>query len=305
MKNLNELISLANSLNPKRLAVVSAEDEVVIEAVIRVVKDGIIKAIFIGDEEKIQKILEKYSLDDNNYQIINANTNTDAAKIAIKMIRDNEADFIMKGLLDTKVLLKEVVNSDTGIKKTRLLSHATVMSYPNFDRLIMMTDGAMNIEPNVEDKISIIENALSLSKSLGFVVPKVGMVSAVEKVNPKIKSTVDAEAIVKYYNEAKRDDLIIDGPFAIDNLVSLDASLHKGITSPVAGKCNILVFPDLVSGNVFYKTSVFLANAEAASIVLGATCPIVLTSRADSSDAKYYSILLGLVYSNERTNICN
>jgi phosphate butyryltransferase len=305
VNKLSDLIKLAEKLPKQRLVVVSAEDVPVIEAVVEAVKSGIVSPILLGDEKKIKKILSDLDLSLSCFKIINCDNAIEAAKLAVKMIKDKEADFIMKGLIDTKILLKEVVNSENGIKEFKLLSHASLMSYPMLDRLLIITDCAMNIEPNIEDKIAIIENVIGLSKVLNYSKPLVGIVSAVEKVNPKIKSTVDAVEIIKHFNEKDNDDFIIDGPYAIDNLVSLDASLHKGINSLVAGRADILLFPELVSGNVFYKTSIFLAGATAASIVIGAKCPIVLTSRADSSKAKYYSILLGMIYSYEKNNISN
>jgi phosphate butyryltransferase len=210
----------------------------------------------------------------------------------------------MKGLIDTKVLLKGVVNSDYGIKDAKLLSHVGIVSYPTHDKVLFATDGAMNISPDVSQKIMIIEAAVKLAKSLGYDKPKVGLVSAVEKVNPKILSTVEAKEIVDYYQD-KKIDFYIDGPFAVDNLVSMESVKQKNITSIVGGDADILVFPNLDAGNIFYKTSVFLANGKSAGIVLGAKVPIVLTSRADSAEAKLNSILLAVLNHDGLSNLSN
>ena len=231
---------------------------------------------------------------DSSLKIINEPDPVLATKIAMDLVNQGEVDIVMKGLIDTKILLKGVVNKEYGIVNSSLLSHVGIVEYPTLDRVLFATDGAMNIEPTWEQKILIIEAAVSLAKSLGYSLPKVGIVSAVEKVNPKIASTVDAEKIVKYYKD-KDIDFLIDGPFAVDNLVSMESVKTKGINSKVAGVCDILLFPNLDGGNIFYKTSVFLANGKSAGLVMGAKVPIVLTSRADTSEAKLNSIFLAVV----------
>ncbi len=293
LKSVSELRDICKKVSVKTMAVVFAHDNHVIEAVKGASDLGIIKPILIGDAKKINKLIEQYDLK-QPYVVVDELDGPNASRIACDMVNEGKVDIIMKGLIDTKVLLKAVVNSENGIKDSKLLSHVGVVSFPNFERMLFVTDGAMNIEPDVEQKIMIIEAAVKLAKSLGYKEPKVGIVSAVEKVNPKIKSTMDAKAIVEHY--AGMDiDFIVDGPFAVDNLVSMESVKHKGITSPVGGKADILLFPNLDGGNIFYKTSVFLAGGHSAGIVLGAKVPIVLTSRADSADAKLDSILLAVV----------
>ena len=217
-----------------------------------------------------------------------------ASKKAMDFVNNQDADIIMKGLIDTKILLKAVVNTTYGIKQQKLLSHVGLLSFADLNHVIFVTDGAMNIAPTVDEKIAIIENAVLLAQNIGYEKPKVGLVSAVEKVNLKMQSTVDASDILTYYQN-KEITFQIDGPFAIDNLVSHEAAKHKGITSEIAGEADILVFPNIESGNVFYKTSVFLAHAKSAGIICGAKVPIVLTSRADSMETKLHSIFLAVV----------
>jgi phosphate butyryltransferase len=200
-------------------------------------------------------------------------------------------------LIDTKIILKSVVNTQTGIKAKPLLSHISALSFPALGRTLLMTDGAMNIQPGVNEKIQIIENVLVVAKALDIAHPLIGLVGPVEKVNPKIQSTVDADQIRLHFLNSI--GFTVDGPLAIDNLVSVEAAIHKGIQSPVAGKADILIFPNLDSGNVFYKSSVFLSGASAASIIVGAMVPIVLTSRADNHETKFNSIVLGGLISDQ------
>lgn len=293
LKNLDDLKIAAKKATKKRMVVVFAHDEHVIEAVNLACEEGIIEPILIGFEDKIKELIKGLSFD-SSLKIINEPDPVLATKIAMDLVNQGEVDIVMKGLIDTKILLKGVVNKEYGIVNSSLLSHVGIVEYPTLDRVLFATDGAMNIEPTWEQKILIIEAAVSLAKSLGYSLPKVGIVSAVEKVNPKIASTVDAEKIVNYYKD-KDIDFLIDGPFAVDNLVSMESVKTKGINSKVAGVCDILLFPNLDGGNIFYKTSVFLANGSSAGLVMGAKVPIVLTSRADTAEAKLNSIFLAVV----------
>lgn len=293
LRNLDDLRAAAKSASLKKMAVVFAHDDHVIEAVKMASDFKIIEPILIGDKELIEKLIIQFKLE-KPYQIINELDPELATKVAMDMVNDGTVDIVMKGLIDTKILLKGVVNKEYGIRESKLLSHVGIVEFPTLDRVLFATDGAMNIEPDYEQKILIAEAAVKLAKSLGYQLPKVGIVSAVEKVNPKIESTLDAQKIVEYYN-GKDIDFLIDGPFAIDNLVSMDSVIHKGIKSPVAGVCDILLFPNLDGGNIFYKTSVFLGQGKSAGLIMGAIVPIVLTSRADTAEAKLNSILLAVV----------
>ncbi len=293
LRNLDELRVAAKKAQKKRMAVVFAHDDHVIEAVKDAIDFGIVEPILIGDAEKIIQLLNQFHVKEG-FEVINETDPDLATKIAMDMVNQGTCDIVMKGLIDTKLLLKGVVNKEYGIRDAELLSHVGIVEYPILDRILFATDGAMVISPDYLQKIQIIEAAVRLAKSLGYKQPKVGIVSAVEKVNPKIESTLDAQKIVEYYKD-KQIDFLIDGPFAVDNLVSMESVRHKGIISPVAGVCDILIFPNLDGGNIFYKTSVFLAGGKSAGLIMGAKVPIVLTSRADSAEAKLNSILLAVV----------
>ena len=293
LRSVTQLLDLAKNAARKRIVVCNAHDDLVIHAIAEAIHLGIIHAILIGNAEQINAFCITEGIE-KQVSIHHATSDEDAVLQTMKFVNTGQADLIMKGLIDTKVLLKGVVNSQTGIKSRPLLSHVGLLSYPTLDRVLYITDGAMNIQPSVDEKCQIIENAVYLTKKLGYVLPKVGLVSAVEKVNPKIASTVDAQAIIEHYHQYP-GDFLIDGPFAIDNLVSLESVKHKGISSNVAGVADILLFPNLDAGNVFYKTSVFLASASAAGMVIGAKVPIVLTSRADEASTKLHSIALGVM----------
>ncbi len=290
LRTLEQLKEMALQKQPKRIAVVFPHDQYVMDAVISAYQLGVIKPVLIGDQYIMTELLASY----NDMKIIHETNPEKASFIAMQLVNDKEVDIIMKGLIDTHRLLKAVVNDKAGIKQNELLSHVGLLQYQDLNRVLFVTDGAMNIEPSVKEKIAIIENVIELVQKLDDDKPKVGLVSAVEKVNVKMRSTVDAKDILLYYRE-KKILFDIDGPFAIDNLISLESVLHKDLTGSVAGQANVLVFPNIETGNVFYKTSVFLAHAISAGIVVGAKVPIVLTSRADNETAKLYSIYLAVV----------
>lgn len=298
MKNIKELITLSKHISKFRLVVSHAQDEAVLEAVNQVLMLDLCIPILVGDKKEIISILQQKGYDQKKYTIIHSDSDFESAQIAVKFIKENKADVLMKGLLETKVLLKAVVDKEHGIKDNPLLSHVAILSYPNKDKVLFATDCAMVTNPNLEDKKSIIENAVSLTTTLGYKMTKIGLVSSVETPNPRILSSLDAQELKQYYQQLNPEHYIVDGPFAVDNLVSKEAALTKKINSVVAGDADVLVFPNIDSGNIFYKTSVFLAHAEVASIIIGAKVPIVLTSRADSSISKLYSILLAGVYQN-------
>ncbi|MFW5888975.1 MAG: phosphate acyltransferase [Bacillota bacterium] len=296
LKSVAELAKLAKKIDRKKMAVVFAHDAHVIESVAIAANKGYIEPILIGDEQIIKELVVEYKLK-QPYSIINELDPQKASQIAMKLVNEKKCDILMKGLIDTKIILKEAVNSETGIKKKELLSHVGVVSLPTYDKVLFATDGAMNISPDYKQKIEILEAAVDLAKSLGYELPKVGLVSAVEKVNPKIESTVDAKKIVEYYQD-KEIDFMVDGPFAVDNLVSFESVRQKNIQSTVAGDCDILIFPNLDAGNIFYKTCMFLAKGKSAGIILGAKVPVVLTSRADTAESKLNSIVLSVVNAN-------
>ena len=292
IKTIKELVEKAKSIDTKTLVVACAADEHVLEAVELARKENIIHGILVGDEKKIVEILKKFSFDPLDYQIINELDKTEACLKAVKLVSANDSYFLMKGLVDTSIILKAALNKEFGLRTNNRISHCSVMEVPTHHKLIFMTDGAMNIEPTVDEKRQIIENAVHIAKALGNEKPYVGIIGAVEKVNPKMQATLDAAELIKLNEENVIKDCIVAGPFAIDNAINKEAAMHKGITHEAAGNVDILVMPRIEAGNVFYKTMMFLANAKSASVIAGAKKPIVLTSRADSTESKFYSIAL-------------
>ena len=303
LKSVTELRNLANQGDRKTMAVVFAHNDHVIESVKLASDMDVIKPVLIGDADKIKSLINAYGLKEP-YEIVEEQDPQKASLYAMNLVNEGQCDIVMKGLIDTKIILREVVNSETGIRKSDLLSHVGVVSLPTYHKAIFATDGAMNIQPNVDQKIKLIENAVDLAHTLGYKKPKVGIISSVEKVNPKIQSTLEAKEIVEHYQNQSHD-FIIDGPFALDNLVSMESKKQKGIESEVAGDCDIFVFPNLDGGNIFYKTCMFLAKGESAGIVLGAKVPIIVTSRADTANAKFNSILLAVVNAHGLSNSSN
>lgn len=291
MKSLKEMLEVACSANTKTMAVVKAEDEDVLKAVKTASDMGLINGILIGDKEKIEPILDRLKMERRNLEIIDEKNAVKAVTLAVEMAKKGEVQALMKGLIQTRDFLKGIVSGDKSLTGGRLLSHVAVFQVPHMEKLIIVTDAAMNIAPDILQKYQIMKNSLKVAQSLGIECPKVAVLSAVEMVNPSIPSTMDA-AILSKMAQRDRLDAIVDGPLALDNAVSKEACAHKGIDSPVGGDADILLVPELVSGNILYKSLVYFAKAKVAGVVVGAEVPVVLTSRADSDESKTYSIAL-------------
>lgn len=297
MKDFKQLEKLAKDIPLRKIAVANPADIATLKALSDASKVFPLKSILIGKESEIEGLLKENEISLSNYEIINLTEIEEIAQKAVSLVRNNEADILMKGLIDTNSILRAVVNRDTGIRTGKLISHISVFSYETYHKLLLASDCAMIINPTFEQKVSIIDNVIDLANKLNIQYPKVGVISAVEKVNPHMQSSVEANNLKEHF--AGNEDFIVDGPFAVDNVISKEAKELKSIKSVVAANADALIFPNIDAGNVFYKTSVYLANATVAGIVLGAKSPIVLTSRADSYLTKYYSILLAGVYSYE------
>ncbi len=222
-----------------------------------------------------------------------------AVEIAVRMVRSNQADILMKGKVGTSSLLKGVLNKEWGLRSGALLSHFAIFEVEAYHKLIAVTDVAMNIAPNLQDKISIVNNSVACLNKLGIEMPKVAVLGAVEMVSENMQATLDAALLSKMNQRDQIRHCIIDGPLAFDNAISLESAIHKGIRSDVAGDTDLLIMPDIEVGNVLYKSLVFFAHAGVAAVILGATAPIVLTSRSDSDQAKYYSIVLAAAISRQ------
>lgn len=298
INKLSELSKKAEGLR-KNLVVVKAEDPVVLKAVERAKNLEIALPILIGSKQKIIELIEKYSLNLKDCEILDVPSETEAARMGVKLVAENKAEFIMKGHIRTGDLMKVVLDKNLGLRTGKTLSMVSVFEIPNFERLLTISDAGMIILPTLEQKIEIINNILVVSKVLGIENPKIALISAVEAISDKMPSTMEAAVISKMNERNQIKNCIVDGPFALDNVISLEAAEHKGIDSPVAGKADALVMPNIEAGNVLYKALTFFLNAKSATTILGAKCPIVLTSRADSDETKLYSIALNALLVSE------
>ncbi len=293
MKSLKELLNLKMEKKMK-LVVVAANDREVIAAVDEARELDVIDPILIGDQEEILAILEEKAIDKDQYRIIDEKDVTGAAELGVKMVSNGEADFIMKGLLDTSILLRAVLNKEWGLRTDSLLSHVMVYEVASYPKLIYLTDGGMNLSPSLEDKKKIIENAATVVRSMGSERINVAVLAAKEKVNPKMIATVEADQLKKQYEKGEfSKGVVIDGPLALDLALSKEAAEIKSFKSEVAGDADVLLVPNIEMGNGIGKSITYLAGGKSAGIVMGAKTPIVLVSRADDHESKLYSILLG------------
>lgn len=297
MNKFDKLLKLAKSSQPKKIAVAAAQDDDVLKAVKSSVLENICIPILVGNKEKIIKLSQDIGMDLENIQIIDTKDDNVAARTAVSLVSSGEADILMKGLVDTSVILKAVLDKEIGLRAGNILSHAAVFESDKYHKLFIVTDAAMNIAPNASEKKQIIENTIPLCRSLNIENPKVAVICAKEKVSDKMHATVDAQILVQMYKDGEIKDCIIDGPFGLDNAISKEAAATKGVKGEVAGDADILLMPNIEAGNVMYKTLTYLADSKNAGIILGAKAPIILTSRADSDETKLYSILLAVIIS--------
>lgn len=295
IKDFESILKLAKKSGPKKLAVAVADDYDVLKAVEFARTEEIINAILIGDKDRIEDILDVNFIDSHNYEIIDEKDKEEACRIAVQLVKKNKASSIMKGFVDTSIILKAILNKKTGLNVKGLLSHVGVLKVDRYDRFFTISDSAMNISPSLVDKAEIVKNAVKVAHALEIKTPKVAIICPVEKVNEKIISTVHAEALVKMNTEGKITGCIIGGPLALDNAVSIEAANHKGIVHPVAGQADVLITPNLEVGNVLNKAMEYFAYTQKAGIIMGADVPIVLTSRASSSISKLNSIALAVL----------
>jgi phosphate butyryltransferase len=292
LKSLSDLKAIVAGSPMRKLILAAAQDQHSLGAVIRAWKDNVIEPILIGDKEGIQNICAANNYDITGLRIIHEPDMEMAVEMSVKMISNKQGDVLMKGKVGTSTLLKHVLNKEYGLRTGNLLSHFALFEVDTYHKVIAVTDVAMNIAPNLKDKIAIINNSVSCLIKLGYSMPKVAVLGAVEMVNESMEATLDAALLSKMNQRDQIKNCIIDGPLAFDNAVSLESAQHKGIRSEVAGDTDLLLMPDIEVGNVLYKSLVFFAKAKVAAIILGARVPIVLTSRSDSEQAKYDSILL-------------
>jgi phosphate acetyltransferase len=299
-KKYEGLIARCQGFAPVPTAVAHPCDESSLKGAVEAAELGILQPILVGPKARIQAVAAQFGLDISRYEIVDAEHSHAAAEEAVRLAREGKAEMLMKGSLHTDELMGAVVKTGTGLRTERRISHAFIMDVPTLDRAIIVTDAAINIFPTLEDKMHIIQNAIDLSWALGVEQPKVAVLSAMETVNPKVPSTVEAAALCKMADRGQITGGILDGPLALDNAINLKAAQIKKIVSPVAGHADILVVPDLEAGNMLAKSLSFMADADAAGIVLGARVPIILTSRADSVTTRLASCAVAALVAQAR-----
>lgn len=292
LEHLDELFQIAQSKPKKKLVISASEDEQVLLAVKEAVEKNIVQPIFVGNKEKTLKICEEIKFDISKFDVYNVNNPAKTSKVAVKLVRESNAQIIMKGLVGTADYLRAILDKENGLRTTKLLSHFGIFKIPAYHKLIGLTDAAQNISPTLEEKVFIINNSVDLLNRLGIEMPKVALLAAVETVNPKMPATIDASLITMMNRRKQIKNCIIDGPLAFDNAISLESAAHKSIESPVAGDADLLVAPNIEVANALYKSFTYFGSGTVAAIILGATVPIVLTSRSDSHRSKLMSIAL-------------
>jgi phosphate acetyltransferase len=297
------LIAKAKQLPPTATIVVHPCEETALRGPIEAAEAGIIVPILVGPAGKISAVAHEHGLDISRYEIVDAPHSEAAAARAVQLIHESKGEVLMKGSLHTDELMREVASGKTGLRTARRISHVFIMDVPTYPETLFITDAAINIFPDLDAKRDIVQNAIDLYTQVGLGSPRVAILSAVETVTSKIPSTIEAAALCKMADRDQITGGVLDGPLAFDNAVDPEAAKIKGIQSPVAGKAQILVVPDLEAGNMLAKNLIFLSKADAAGLVLGARVPIVLTSRADSVRSRMASCAVAVLYAAARRNI--
>ena len=296
IKKLDQMLDVLKGSEKVVLSVAAAHDEEVLLAIKSATEMNIITPILVGQEDKIRKISDEINFDLNGIKIIDKETIEECAEVAVKLVSSKEADFVMKGLLDTSVILKAVLNKEWGLRTDSLLSHVMVYEADFYPKLLVTTDGGMNIAPNYEQKVKILKNAIKATEPLGLETIKVCALAAKEKVNPKMQATVDAKELEDACKNGEfGENVIVEGPLAFDLAVSKEACEVKGFKTEVGGDVDIILMPTIAVGNGIGKAFTYAAGAKSAGIIMGAKAPIVLVSRADTHESKLYSIAYGAI----------
>lgn len=301
-KSFEELISKANQKTLKKVSVSNAQDEPVLQAVKAAKEQNIATAILVGDEAKIREIAASIDMDLTDFEIINEPDTEAAALKAVELVHNGKADILLKGLLETKTFLKSVLNKEVGLRTGKMLSHVCVFEIEGINRLLFFTDVAFNTYPTLADKVNIINNAVEVAHACGIECPKVAPLCAVETVNPKMQPTVDADNLTKMYESGDFKGCQICGPLSMDLAIDPEAAVHKGVTNPVAGHADILLFPNIDAGNITYKILVRTAKVKIGNVLVGTSAPVVLTSRSDDFQTKLNSIALATVIAGSITD---
>lgn len=293
LENFDILVEKVKSLpEKKRVVVAAAGDEHTIEALKEAVEDGIVKPVLVGDKAKIEEYLAKFGLEVAPEDIYDVPDVDESAKRAVELIHEGKGDFIMKGKMETAQILRPVVNKETGLGTGRVMSHFVFDELPHYHKLLVTTDGGMMTYPTLEQKKEIIENTVETLKALGYECPKIACVAAVEKVNPKMPETVEANALKEMNQNGEIKDCIVEGPISLDIALDKEAAAIKGFNSPVAGDADVILVPNIQVGNVLGKAITVIAKGNMAGFVVGAKVPIIFTSRSSSAREKYLSLVL-------------
>ena len=299
LKKFDEIIEKAKkSPTRKTVALVAAEDYNSLEAILHAQKEGIIKPILVGDELKIKEILQNLNAT-VEYEIYNEPDCNRAAYKAVELVRDGKVDFLMKGKIETAGILKAVVDKERGLGQGKLMSHFAIMEVPTYHKLLAITDSGMVMYPNLEQKKQIIINAVETLLKIGYKNPKIGVLAAIEKVNPKMPETIDAYELKQMNLRGEIKDCIIEGPISYDLSMNKESGRIKGYESQVAGDVDMVIVPDIAAGNILSKSLIYSANAKMAGIIVGAKVPIILTSRGASAEEKFLSLALAALSASE------
>ena len=295
-KSFDDLLAAVSECPMKKVAVACAQDDAVLEAVKAAKERGIADAILVGDEEKIRTIANVMKMDLTGFQIIDVKDTVEAARTAVKLVHDGEADMYMKGLIDTKSFLRSVLDKEVGLRTDKTLSHVCVFEIKGIDHLLFLSDVAFVPYPDLETKANIIRNTVEIAHACGIENPKVAPLAAVEVVNPKMPCTVDAEALTKMNEAGEITGCIVDGPLSMDLAIEPEAAYHKGTTDrKIVGDADVLLFPDIQAGNITYKSLVHTADSKNGNILTGTKAPVILTSRSDEFEVKVNSIALAAI----------
>lgn len=295
-RTFNELISAAKGApRTARMAVAAAGDDHTIEAVLKAREEGIVSPILVGNQKRIDEVLERLGEAVPAGDIYDLPDPAEAARFAVSLVRDGKAGFLMKGKLDTSVLLKAVVDKEHGLGRGGVMSHFTAFEVPSYHKLIVPVDGGMVTYPTLEQKKYIIENTVGALRDMGYDCPKVGVVTCVEKLNPKMPETVEADALKQMNLRGEITGCVVEGPISYDCAVSGEIAAFKGFESPCAGDCDVLLAPNIHAGNIMGKMLAVTCGAKMAGFIVGAQCPIVMTSRGSSAEEKYLSIVISAV----------
>ncbi|MGI2326621.1 phosphate butyryltransferase [Planococcus sp. YIM B11945] len=279
------------------IAVAAAADNIVLEAVNLALQKQLAAFKLFGDEELLTEMIQGHFpqlIGHPKIELVHADGSADAAEKAVQSVFVNESTVLMKGYIPTALFLKAVLHPDFGLRTGKLLSHVAAFEIPGFERLLFITDAAMNIAPDLQHKKHIIQNAVQLATSIGIDMPIVAPLAAIETINPNMPATLDAAALAVMNKRGQIPGCVVDGPLALDNAISLGAAKHKGILGDSVGKADILLVPNIESGNILYKSLIHFSNAKAGSVVMGAKAPIVLASRADSAESRLLSLALAI-----------